>query len=126
MSKDIIINHTELETRVAVLEDGKVTELYHEREKERGVVGNIYKGKVIKVLPGMESAFVDIGLEKASFLYVDDVLPDFTVSEDFDEQSGERPTTGGNGRERQGDEGRRASPSGPRRWGRRCGLCQHQ
>ncbi|HKI96916.1 MAG TPA: Rne/Rng family ribonuclease [bacterium] len=98
MAKDIIINHTELETRVAVLDDGTVTELYHEREKERGVVGNIYKGKVIKVLPGMESAFVDIGLEKASFLYVDDVLPDFTVYDDFDESGGERPTASGNGR----------------------------
>jgi len=98
MGKDIIINHSELETRVAVLEDGTVTELYHERDKERGVVGNIYKGKVLKVLPGMESAFVDIGLEKASFLYVDDVLPDFTVYDDFDEGSGERPAASGNGR----------------------------
>jgi ribonuclease G len=100
MSKDIIINHTQLETRVAVLDEGKVTELYHEREKERGVVGNIYKGKVIKVLPGMESAFVDIGLEKASFLYVDDVLPDLALSEDFEENGAERPAPNGNGRGR--------------------------
>jgi ribonuclease G len=90
--KDIIINHSPMETRVAVLEDSLVTELYHERQKERGVVGNIYKGKVLKVLPGMESAFVDIGLEKASFLYVDDVLPDFSIYDDVDDSNGERPT----------------------------------
>ena len=101
MSKEIIINHSPLETRVAVLENQLVTELYHEREKERGVVGNIYKGRVLKVLPGMESAFVDIGLEKASFLYVDDVLPDFTVYDEYDEGNGdgERRFSGvGNGR----------------------------
>jgi ribonuclease G len=86
--KDIIINHAPMETRVAVLENSLVTELYYERPKEKGVVGNIYKGKVLKVLPGMESAFVDIGLEKASFLYVDDVLPDFTVYDEYDEGSG--------------------------------------
>ncbi|MDH5752512.1 MAG: Rne/Rng family ribonuclease, partial [Deltaproteobacteria bacterium] len=85
VNKDIIVNHTPFETRVAILEDNKVTELYQEREKEKGVVGNIYKGRVLKVLPGMESAFVDIGLEKASFLYVDDVLSDFTVYDDFEE-----------------------------------------
>lgn len=103
MSKEIIINHSPLETRVAVLENQVVTELYHEREKQRGVVGNIYKGRVLKVLPGMESAFVDIGLEKASFLYVDDVLPDFTVYDDYEENNGNgngdrRYSSGGNGR----------------------------
>ena len=91
MSKEIIINHTSLETRVAVLENTVVTELYHEREKERGVVGNIYKGKVLKVLPGMESAFVDIGLEKASFLYVDDMVPDFTMYDNYDDSEDARP-----------------------------------
>ena len=92
MSREIIINHTPQETRVAVMESSALTELYHEREKEKGVVGNIYKGKVLKVLPGMESAFVDIGLEKASFLYVDDVLSDFTIYDDFDEDNEDRPT----------------------------------
>jgi len=91
MSREIIINQAVHETRVAVLDEGTVTELYHERERERGVVGNIYKGKVLKVLPGMESAFVDIGLEKASFLYIDDVLSDFSVYDDYDEATGERP-----------------------------------
>ena len=92
MTKEIIINHTPQETRVAVLEDSIVTELYHEREK--GVVGNIYKGRVLKVLPGMESAFVDIGLEKASFLYIDDVLQDFSVYDDYDDDNGGRPDFG--------------------------------
>ena len=92
MSREIIINHTPQETRVAVMEDSVLTELFHERENEKGVVGNIYKGKVLKVLPGMESAFVNIGLEKASFLYVDDVLSDFTIYDDFDEDNDERPT----------------------------------
>lgn len=96
MGKEIIINHTPLETRVAVMENHVVTELFQEREKEKGVVGNIYKGKVLKVLPGMESAFVDIGLEKASFLYVDEVLPDFSIYDDYDETNGERPMPGQN------------------------------
>ncbi|MDH4120117.1 MAG: Rne/Rng family ribonuclease [Deltaproteobacteria bacterium] len=88
--KEIIINKTSQETRVGVMENGLVTDLYHERERERGVVGNIYKGRVVKVLPGMESAFVDIGLEKASFLYVDDVLSDPAVLDDYeDEEEGQ-------------------------------------
>lgn len=90
MAKDIIINHAPHETRVAVLESGIVTELYHEREKEKGIVGNIYKGKVLKVLPGMEAAFVDIGVERAAFLYVDDVLSEtdiFEETQEADEQS---------------------------------------
>lgn len=87
MTREIVINHTSLETRVAVMEDHTLSELFFEREKDKGVVGNIYKGKVLKVLPGMESAFVDIGLEKASFLYVDDVLPDFSIYDDYDEDA---------------------------------------
>ena len=63
MSKEIIINHTSHETRVAVLDSGTLSELYHEREQKMRVVDNIYKGKVLNVLPGMESAFVDIGSE---------------------------------------------------------------
>ncbi len=82
--KDIIINYTPHETRIAVMEHGQVAELYYERQKERGIVGNVYKGKVLKVLPGMEAAFVDIGVERAAFLYIDDILPDdvlFNASE---------------------------------------------
>jgi ribonuclease G len=72
MSKEIIINVTAGETRVALLENGLVVELYVERERDKSIVGNLYKGKVLRVLPGMQAAFVDIGLEKAAFLYVSD------------------------------------------------------
>lgn len=74
MNKELVINTTSHETRVALLEGGHIAELYIERERERGIVGNIYKGRVIRVLPGMQAAFVDIGLEKAAFLYVADVF----------------------------------------------------
>jgi ribonuclease G len=73
MSKEILINVTPQETRVAILENGMLYDLYIERSRSRGLVGNVYKGKVIRVLPGMEAAFVDIGLEKAAFLHVSDV-----------------------------------------------------
>jgi ribonuclease G len=70
----MIISSTPHETRVAILEDDQVVELFIEREHSRGVVGNIYKGRVSKVLPGMQSAFVDLGLERDAFLYVTDVI----------------------------------------------------
>lgn len=73
MTKELVISTTSHETRVALLEGGHIAELYIERDRERGIVGNIYKGRVIRVLPGMQAAFVDIGLEKAAFLYVADV-----------------------------------------------------
>ena len=74
MNKEIIVRSTPRETRVALVEDGRVSEIFIEREAHRGVVGNIYKGRVTRVLPGMQSAFVDIGLERAAFLYVSDVF----------------------------------------------------
>ena len=74
MTKEIIINAHPWETRAALLENGVLAELYLERPKDLGVSGNIYKGKVIRVMPGMEAAFVDIGLEKAAFLYATDFL----------------------------------------------------
>jgi ribonuclease G len=74
MSSDIIVNAGREETRVALLENGLVTEIYIDRKKDRGVAGNVYKGRVMKVLPGMQASFVDIGLEKAAFLYVGDVF----------------------------------------------------
>ena len=73
MSKEILINVTPQETRVAILENGMLHDLYIERSRSRGLVGNVYKGKVVRVLPGMEAAFVDIGLDKAAFLHVSDV-----------------------------------------------------
>lgn len=74
MSTDIVINATKEETRVALLENKILTELFIDRKKDHGVVGNVYKGRVVKVLPGMQSAFVDIGLERAAFLHVTDVV----------------------------------------------------
>ncbi len=73
MQQDILINWSPQETRVAVIENGAVQELHMERALERGLVGNIYLGKVARVLPGMQSAFIDIGLERAAFLHVADV-----------------------------------------------------
>jgi ribonuclease G len=72
VKREIVINSSALEARVAVLEDGLLSELYLERPERRGLAGNIYKGKVTRVLPGMQAAFVDIGLEKAGFLHVSD------------------------------------------------------
>jgi len=74
MNKEMVISSTPHETRVAILEDDQVVEVFIEREHSRGVVGNIYKGRVSKVLPGMQSAFVDLGLERDAFLYVTDVI----------------------------------------------------
>ncbi|RPJ11038.1 MAG: Rne/Rng family ribonuclease [Deltaproteobacteria bacterium] len=84
MANELIINATPYESRVALLEDKALAELYIERARDRGIVGNIYKGKVVKVLPGMQAAFVDIGLEKAAFLYVSDV---YGRVEDYEEIS---------------------------------------
>jgi ribonuclease G len=81
MSKEMIISSSAHETRVAILEDDQVAEIFIERERSRGVVGNVYKGRVSKVLPGMQSAFIDLGLERDGFLYVSDVVANF---EEFD------------------------------------------
>ncbi|MCW9013339.1 MAG: ribonuclease G [Gammaproteobacteria bacterium] len=75
MSKEILINVTPQETRVAILENGVLQELYIERSRSRGLVGNIYKGRVCRVLPGMEAAFVEVGMERAAFLHVSDIAP---------------------------------------------------
>ncbi len=74
MSKELVISATPHETRVAILEDGHLCEIYIEREKEFALVGSIYKGRVTRVLPGMQSAFVDIGRDTDAFLYVSDFL----------------------------------------------------
>lgn len=75
MTKEILVNVDTDETRAVVLEDGQLVEIFLERPVHQRVVGNIYKGRVENVLPGMQAAFVDIGLERNSFLYVDDALP---------------------------------------------------
>ena len=76
MASDLVINATSYETRIALIEYGNLVEFYQERPSERGLVGNIYLGKVVRVLPGMQAAFVDVGLDRTGFLYVDDVLVD--------------------------------------------------
>jgi ribonuclease G len=88
MNKELIVSTTPQETRVALLEDGVVAELFIEREAHRGHVGNIYRGRVTRVLPGMQSAFVDIGLARDAFLYVEDVLAQLEA-EELDAEKGE-------------------------------------
>ncbi len=73
MSEEILINITPMESRVAVVENGVLQEVHVERTQRRGIVGNIYKGKVVRVLPGMQAAFVDIGLERAGFIHVGEI-----------------------------------------------------
>ena len=80
MTEELLINVTPQETRVATVENGMLTEIWVERVRKIGLVGTIFQGKVKRVLPGMEAAFVDIGLEKAAFLHVSDV-PAPVVSE---------------------------------------------
>ncbi len=76
MSKELIVATGRHETRVAILEDDQLVEVFHEREKEYSLAGSIHKGRVTRVLPGMQSAFVDIGLERDAFLYVSDFFED--------------------------------------------------
>jgi len=85
MSKELVISASSHERRVAILEEGQLVEIYIEREKEFALVGSIYKGKVTRVLPGMQSAFVDIGLDGDAFLYVSDV---FENLDDYDHGHG--------------------------------------
>src|ERR1700743_27441 len=81
MSKELIVATGRHETRVAILEDDQLVEGFHEREKEYSLAGSIHKGRVTRVLPGMQSAFVDIGLERDAFLYVSDFFED---NEEYD------------------------------------------
>ncbi len=93
MTKEMIISSTSHETRVAILEDDQVVEIFIEREQSRGVVGNVYKGRVSKVLPGMQSAFVDLGLERDAFLYVTDVISptEESLEDEDDEPDSDEP-----------------------------------
>jgi Rne/Rng family ribonuclease len=98
MSKEICISSTPHETRLAILEDDQLTEVYYERENEYTLAGSIYKGRVTRVLPGMQSAFVDLGLERDAFLYVTDFMEEQEDSSDFERIPGG------------GEEGRSAQP----------------
>ena len=82
MSGELLINVTPSETRVALIENGSLQEVHIEREAKRGLVGNIYLGKVIRVLPGMQAAFVDIGLDKAAFLHASDINSSLIVNQE--------------------------------------------
>src|SRR6516164_8887456 len=111
MNKEMIVSSNGHETMVAILEDDLVAEIFVERERHRGVVGNVYKGRVSKVLPGMQSSFIDLGLERDGFLYVADVidtLEEFEKLEADDEPKGEST-----GRvEPRGESSDRAEPKG--------------
>ena len=99
MTKEMIVSSNGHETMVAILEDDQVAEVLVERERHRGVVGNVYKGRVSKVLPGMQSSFIDVGLERDGFLYVADVVD---TMDEFDKlEAGD--DEGGNGRDRDRD-----------------------
>jgi ribonuclease G len=92
MNKEMIVSSNGHETMVAILEDDLVAEVFVERERQRSVVGNVYKGRVSKVLPGMQSSFIDLGLERDGFLYVDDVInPEEFDKLDDEEEGGGRP-----------------------------------
>src|SRR5512143_1146889 len=94
MSKELVISSNRHETRVALLEDDQLVEVYFQRANEYSLAGSIHKGRVTRVLPGMQSAFVDLGLERDAFLYVSDF---FEEHEEYDkmaatpEQRGHRP-----------------------------------
>jgi Rne/Rng family ribonuclease len=96
MSKEICISSTPHETRLAILENEQLTEVYYERENEYTLAGSIYKGRVTRVLPGMQSAFVDLGLERDAFLYVTDFMEEQEDSSDFERiPASGRPEEGG-------------------------------
>src|SRR5437870_9388669 len=84
MNKELFVSTTPHETRVGLVEDDLLAEIYLERENEYTLAGSIYKGRVTRVLPGMQSAFVDIGLERDAFLYVSDFM-ELEDSEDLDD-----------------------------------------
>src|SRR5690349_14654554 len=100
MSKELFVASTPHETKVAIVEDDLLTEIYFERENEYTLAGSIYKGKVTRVLPGMQSAFVDLGLERDAFLYVTDFLEEQEDQEEFERvaSTAHEEAAGGRGR----------------------------
>jgi ribonuclease G len=108
MTKEMIISSNGHETMVAILEDDLAAEIFVERERQRGVVGNVYKGRVSKVLPGMQCAFIDLGLERDGFLYVADVVD---AMEEFDKlDSGDDEPPKGDGKDKDKEKGPRPQP----------------
>ena len=109
MAKEICISTTPHETRLAIVEDDQLTEIYYERENEYTLAGSIYKGKVTRVLPGMQSAFVEVGLERDAFLYVTDFLEEQEEGADF-----EAAKPGGGARKERPEGGRAGGRRGER------------
>lgn len=103
MPSELVINATLPEIRVALLEDGEISDLSIEYEKNKSIVGNVYKGRIVRVLPGMQAAFVDIGLERAAFLYVGDIV--YEAEEDEDEDRDARAERAGRPGHREREEG---------------------
>jgi ribonuclease E len=115
MSKEIYISSTPHETRLAIVEDEALTEIYYERENEYTLAGSIYNGRVTRVLPGMQSSFVDIGLERDAFLYITDFMEEAPDSEEFDTTpAGERPPRTINGERAENGAARSDSSRGDR------------
>ncbi|MBT7262270.1 MAG: Rne/Rng family ribonuclease, partial [Desulfobacula sp.] len=100
MLKELVVNSAPHETRVALLENGTIVEVFIEREDETSIAGNIYKGRVQRVLPGMQAAFVDIGFDQAAFIYVDDVLDtaSYTMYQKFEQDNDVEGDSESNGR----------------------------
>ncbi len=108
MSKEIYISSTPHETRLAIVEDDNLAEIYYERENEYTLAGSIYNGRVTRVLPGMQSSFVDIGLERDAFLYITDFMEEAGDSAEFDTANGEsRRASRGEGDQDRRGRGRR-------------------
>jgi ribonuclease E len=118
MAKEICISTTPHETRLAIIEDDQLAEIYYERENEYTLAGSIYKGRVTRVLPGMQSSFVDVGLERDAFLYVTDFLEEQEDSEEYETTSGGRQKQE---RSQQPEEPATAPASGEERRGKRDG-----
>src|SRR5512141_2996655 len=95
MGSTLVINSSPTEVRVALLDDATPVELHVERRADRGVVGNIYRGRVVRVLPGMQAAFVDIGIERTAFLYVNDALPRPITVDEPEPEAADAPESGG-------------------------------
>ncbi len=120
MSKEIYISSTPHETRLAIVENDDLTEIYYERENEYTLAGSIYNGRVTRVLPGMQSSFVDIGLERDAFLYITDFMEEAGDSADFDTSGGDHSHGSRNDNRRGGNretpvtlEGATAAPAPP-------------
>ena len=109
MTTEILINSRRYEVRIALVENGNLTEFHLQRPTEKGLMGNVYLGRIVRVLPGMQAAFVDIGLERTGFLYVDDILHEPAESTQAESVSPAAPPGGGATMVRQAERPARSS-----------------